>query len=169
MQFENIDLIRKYMQILVGAQWVWSGRAAAMGTFVFLNKESEYALHVQSAFRIRTEDKLVVANLDMFDPLPEIEGSQSFDWDSYNWDVQGVNCYDRWSQGFVNEVENGKVGIVRKVHVNHLGDLIIEIDNGMVIEVFMNSSKEECWRFFERESDGHHLVVMGTGLDDDED
>ena len=169
MQFEDIELIRKHMQILVGAQWVWSGRAAAMGTFVFLNKESEYALHVQSAFRIRTEDKLIVANLDMFDPLPEIEGSQSFDWNSYNWDVQGANCYDRWSQGFVNEVENGKAGIVRKIHVNDLGDLIIEIDNGMVIEVFLNSSREECWRFFERESEGHHLVVKGTGLNIGED
>ena len=111
MKSDDVIFVRKYMEILNGTHWVWAGRAANMGTFVFLNKKSEYALHIQSAFRIRTEDKILVANLDMYDPLPEIEGSQSFDWDSYNWDVQGANCYDQWSQGFVNEVENGKVGI----------------------------------------------------------
>lgn len=166
MKSNDVTYVRNYMEILMGAQWISAGRAAGMAIFGFQHKDSEYALHVQSALRIRTENKIIVANLDMFDPLPEMVGSQSFDWDSYDWDVRGANCYDKWIQEFENEVENGEIGIVRKVLVNDLGDLIIEINNRLVIEVFVSSSRGECWRFFERESGGH-LVVTGTGLEDE--
>lgn len=164
MNHNDIVSIRNRMQILVGAQWFIVGRAAAMAWFGFLINDSDYALHLQSGFRVRTKEKVLIANLDMFDPTEAVQKSPSFDWDTYDWDIQGANCYDKWAEKFRKETREG---IVREVRISDLGDLTIEIDNGMIIEVFINSSTKECWRFFKRESDDH-LVVTGTGLEADE-
>ena len=167
MRFEDVELIRKHMQTLVGAQWVDVGRAAAMAWFIFSRQGTQYSLHVQTAFRIRTEDTVLNANLDMFEPPPQIAECPSFDWDSFDWDMQGANCYDKWCQGFKDKALNGSVGVVRKIQVNDFGDLTIQNDNGLIIEVFINASRDECWRFFNNGSD-YHLVVTGTGLDHEE-
>lgn len=167
MNFDDVAFIRNHMEILVGAQWRTIGRAANLAWLGFLINDFEHALHIQSGFRVRTKDKVLTANLDMYDPTKTLLESPSFDWGSYDWDVQGDNCYDEWTGEFRKAAQ--KI-IVQKVLVSDFGDLTIQLDNGMIIEVFINSSTDdsECWRFFKWKSSHKHLVVTGAGLEPDE-
>jgi hypothetical protein len=163
MNTKAVEIIRKHIKVLEGARFFIAGRTAAMAWLGFVVDNINYALHLQSGFRVRTKEKLLIANLDMFDPTDTVIGDPSFAWEQYDWDIQGNNCYDEWTQRFGKESSDG---IVRAVEVSDFGDLTIEIDNGMIIEVFVNSSTQECWRFFERGAD-HHLVVTGLGPEAD--
>ena len=151
------------MQILLRAKWVIIGRAAAMAWLGFLVNDKDYALHIQSGFRIRTKEKILVANLDMLEPTLEIKKQSDFDWEKYDWEKKGNNYFDEWVNYFRKECRNG---IVEKINISDFGDLTIFIDNGMIIEVFLNSSTNECWRFFERGAD-KHLIITGSGIEKD--
>ncbi len=164
MDFNDLELVRKRMQILIGAKWVIVGRASGMAWFGFLINDFDYALHVQSSFRVRNNDKLIIANLDMYEPTIELQEQSNFDWDTFDWEIKGNNCYDIWIQEFRMKNRNA---IVQNIIINDWGDLTIEVDNGMIIEVFVNSSLNECWRFFERNSDDH-LIINGSGLEKDD-
>lgn len=163
MDFNDLEFIRKRMQVLIGAKWIIAGRISGMAWFGFVIDNFDFALHVQSGFRIRMNNKIIIANLDMYEPTIEVQKKPDFDWDTYNWEVKGNNCYDIWIQEFRKSNRNG---VVKNIRISNLGDLTIEIDNGMVIEVFINTSFSECWRFFERSSDDH-LIINGKGLEKD--
>jgi hypothetical protein len=55
----------------------------------------------------------------------------------------------------------------REVYINDyklniLGDLKLNLSNGNIFEVLINSSSnDECWRLFEKNSDEDHFVVSG--------
>lgn len=163
MNQNDINNIKNQMKVLVGATGFTIGRTASMSWIGFHVGDSEYALHLQTAFRIRTDEKILIANLDMFEPTETLENSPSFDWDTFDWDVQGFNRYDEWVKQF--KKENGEQLTVQKVTVSNFGDLSIELNQNVVIEVFLNTSAEECWRFFERNSKNDHLVVTGQGIE----
>jgi len=52
--------------------------------------------------------------------------------------------------------------IVSDVNVGDFGDLTIIFSDNTVLEVFINASGGECWRFFEETGD--HLVVAAAGV-----
>ncbi|MGI5897407.1 MAG: hypothetical protein ACOX6U_10745 [Oscillospiraceae bacterium] len=163
MKQNDINHIKNQIKVLVGATGITIGRIASMSWIGFHVGDSEYALHLQTAFRIRTNEKILIANLDMFEPTETLKNSPSFDWDTFDWDVQGFNRYDEWVKQFKKENE-GRLTI-QKVTVSNFGDLLIELSQNVFIEVFQNTAAEECWRFFERNSKNDHLVVTGQGIE----
>ena len=147
-------------------------RAAATGMIDFgqdkISKDShgreriltQYALHLQCAFRIIDSDKVIVANLDMFEPNSKTKWSENFDWD-----VFGANLYDEKCQLLVRELEDTSI-IVTAVKASCFGDLKIFLSNGYVIEVMNNlSCNEEIWRFFEPGTENAHFVFTGCGIE----
>lgn len=162
MNQNETKLIKNKIEILVGAKGSTIGRAASMACMGFRTGDSEYALHLQTAFRICEKDRILIAGCDMFEPTEALKNSPSFDWDTFQWDVQGFNRYDEWVKQFKKEYQQLTV---QKVLVSPTGDLTIAFDRSIVLEVFPNSATEECWRFFERNSDAH-LVVTGRGIDE---
>lgn len=159
---ESRDLIQAQMNCLIGARGFTIGRSAAMCWIEFEHGDVKYALHIQCAFRICSGEKVLTANLDMFEPTEEIEGAPSFDWETYDWDVQGFNLFDKWTGEWK---KNGQEVKVETVEVGDFGDLTIRFSNGMFLGVFLNGSATECWRFFERDSDAEHLVVTADGIE----
>lgn len=163
MKQEDKKIISEQVNTLMGKKLSKIGRAAAMAWLTFLsNDEKEYALHLQCGFRICANGETIIANLDMFEPTKSLEESPSFDWETFNWDVQGFNRYDEWTTQYNKDKE--KQTIVEVIEVNTFGDLTIKFTNGIIIEVFANAATGECWRFFERKSD-HHLVVSAQGIE----
>lgn len=153
------------LTVLKGAVLSDVGRAATMGCFFFTTADSRlFSLHLQSSFRIRTNDRILLANTDMFEPTESLKNSTSFDWDTYNWDQAGFNRYDAWTALYREYPQNFL--IVKDVTVNPFGDLFLEYNQNMVLEVFINNSIDECWRFFEKSSQTH-LVVTGQGLENE--
>lgn len=159
---ENRGMIQERISCLIGAKGFTIGRAAAMCWIEFEEGSVKYALHIQSAFRICSGEKVLTADLDMFEPTKEIEEAPSFDWETYDWDVQGFNLFDKWTGEWK---KNGQEVKVETVKVGDFGDLTIQFSNGMFLEVFMNGSASEYWRFFERNSDAEHLVVTADGIE----
>lgn len=157
------DLIKEKMSVLIQqAKGFTIGRAAAMCWMGFDVNGAQYALHIQCAFRFRTAEEVLVGNLDMFEPTRAMEDSSSFDWNTFDWDVQGFNRYDEWTLQWKKE---GRQAVVEAVEVSDFGDLTIRFSGGLVLEVFANNAQNECWRFFERHAK-EHLVVTARGMDD---
>ena len=103
----------------------------------------------------------MVANLDMFEPTEEIIHNADFNWDFYNWDIYGNNLYDAKIKQLQ---ERQKTLVVQNVQINSCGDLAIQFCQDIVLEVFMNASFDECWRFFQQQSSEPHLVMTGQGV-----
>jgi hypothetical protein len=56
--------------------------------------------------------------------------------------------------------------MVEKVSVNKFGDLKITLTNDFALDVFMDYSEGECWRFFDMSvRDQAHLVILGQGIE----
>ena len=70
---------------------------------------------------------------------------------------------EQWTVSFIDKYLNKLVVI--GVFVSQYGDLTIKMNNGIEIEVFINMSKDECWRFFRRHSE-NHLIIGGDGIID---
>lgn len=155
--------IMEFMSAAKGTQLSKLARAAAMGSAVLKSEDDkEYILHIQCAFRFRTAEEVLIGNLDMFEPTRAMEDSPSFDWNTFDWDVQGFNRYDEWALQWKKE---GHQVAVEAMEISDFGDLTIRFSGGLILEVFANNAQNECWRFFERHAK-EHLVVTAQGVDD---
>jgi len=163
-QFEK-DFILEKMYVLIGKKLVSITRLAATGNICFISSsEKKYFLRPQNGFRIRTNNEILIANLDMFEPTKSMEENPSFNWETYNWDVIGFNQYDEWTSEYNKNKENQVV--VEDISISDFGDLTIKCSNDVIIELFINSANgDECWRFFEDDSEENHLVVTGQGIE----
>ena len=157
----DMNRIKEEMSVLTKAKGFTIGRAAAMCWMGFDVNGTEYALHIQCAFRLRTAEEVLIANLDMFYPTAAMEEAPSFVWSEFDWDVQGFNRYDEWALHWKKE---GREAVVETIQVSDFGDLTIHFSGGLILEVFMNNAQDECWRFFERNAK-EHLVVTAQGVE----
>jgi hypothetical protein len=106
----------------------------------------EYALHVQCAFRLRAGHQILAASRDRYEV---IDGGDS-------WDGQGANRLDARMQELVARRCPVRVTAVRG---SDAGDLVIEFEAGLVLEVWVDDSgSEEHWRFFKPGDDASHFV-----------
>ena len=123
----------------------------------------EFALHIQCAWRLSTDSKIVVASQDLFVPRS--------DWteedEDFEWDIPGNNRFDERIKDFLKTADGNLVII--EVQVDSLGGLKILMSDSFVLEVFPDSSYEsedwEFWRFFNRRQNSPHFVVSGNGIE----
>ena len=162
MNRESLSEANKQVKALVGLSGLAIGRAAAMAWMVFGSGESKHILHIQCSFRIRDGEEILVSNLEMFYPSEKALEQPEYDPDSFDWDVQGDNRYDEWV-GNIDPAYLEKTRVL-DAEVNTWGDLAIILDQGIVIEVFINEAYDECWRLFKKSSD--HFVMTGRGIED---
>jgi hypothetical protein len=162
MNSEEVNESNVRLRILEGGNLVAVGRASSLAWFVFAKGDSEYALHLQTGFRVIVEEKIFLASKDMFKPTDALLAEKGFDYAQFDWDVQGGNRYDERVATLEERFGTGLV--VTETAVGKLGDLAIQLTEDVRIEACMTSSQDECWRFFKRHSDDH-LVVMGYGIE----
>lgn len=154
--------VNNSIKVLIGTQGLSFGRAAAMAWVWFNFGSSAYALHIQSCFRIRDSEEILVTNTDMFEPSELALSNTEYDPETFDWDIQGENQYDEW----VRKLDPNFLSNLRviDVNVNKYGDLTIQLNHNIAIDVFVNFTTDECWRFFKTETD-EHLVISGNGLE----
>jgi hypothetical protein len=150
------------LQALRGSNLQAIGRAANLVWLVFINNENEYALHLQTGFRIIVDESIFLADQDIYWPSVAMRESNEFDWDLFDWDVQGNNRFDELALTFNNKNELKLV--VLEVTVGKHGDLIVLMSEAVRLEVFATSRENECWRFFKM-SEESHLVITGQGIE----
>ena len=125
MKQEDKNYILEQMKLLIGTSLLKIGRLAATGNLSFSSlDEKEYWLRIQTAFRIRTQDKIRIASLDMFEPTQLLKDNPSFNWDTFDWDVQGSNLYDELSEQLKEHYE--KPISVQNIALSDFGDLTMD-------------------------------------------
>lgn len=167
----DIILVMEELKKLIGLPFRKAGRACDLTWFGFgelIKKEdkrhggalevTEYALHVQCAWRLTDFEKILVASTDMYMPNSEIKYNHDFDWD-----VQGANRVDEQLEALFSRLRTELT--VNNVTVNKFGDIKIFLSENILLEAFLDSSTEdEAWRFFRSGVDAEHLVATGIGF-----
>jgi hypothetical protein len=115
---------------------------------------SEWALHVQCAWRISRGDEVIVGSRDVYYPA-DYSGSGSvppeFDWE------RDPNRRDKLLLSLFES--NTKRFNVQGIDVGAAGNLRIDLDNGLSLDIFVDESlPAEQWRLFEKSKKGHFVV-----------
>ena len=125
----------------------------------------KYALHIQTFFRLSAGSEILLARGDLFQPNSELAANEDYDGDEFDWNPNGNNRFDEVVKQHLSQPRDF---LIADVSANRLGDLKLKFANGFVLEILVDvSGTEECWRFFEAESE-EHLVVTGQGIEMEE-
>lgn len=133
--------LAKLIKKIVSSRFTEVGWACNMLMFNFAGNDIEYAIHAQCFTRIIKNDDILVT---------------TFDWQSWDGEHEENNDYLYNLKKFKPDIEGG---IVLSVEVNSLFDVIITLDNGVTIQIFIDRSYPhynegwEQYRFFETSPD----------------
>ena len=130
---------------LAGAELISIRRIAATGDFIFTANQKEYVFRIQSAFRLVRDKTVLLANLDIFQPSNELENSENFSWDNFNWDVKGNNLFDTNAPDVLQSLSETTV---EDIELTSFGDITITFSNDTFLQTFSNASNDEQWRLF---------------------
>ncbi len=124
----------------------------------------EYAIHVQCAWRIVSEDAIFTGTTDRH--MESSEGIEVNYDDPRAGTLQYVQIgqllqgYDNVTKSFVNATDHL---VVISVSLDRYGSADLLLSGGYRLQIFPDGSKSENWRFFAIE--GHHIVVEGSRID----
>jgi hypothetical protein len=129
----------------------------------------DFALHIQSPWRVLQNNKLIVSSADRWNPVNEID-----DWDEwYNnphpsieniaW-KQLLGSTDKSTSSY--EALHNEL-VVDKIALEPIGDLRVFIRGGYVLEIFACGNNNEYWRLFEPKKDTEHLVFPAEHDEDE--
>ena len=136
--------LMEHLQIIVVKRLDSINLACEMMIFSF----EKYALHAQCLTRIICENDIIVTTLD---------------YQSWDGEVEGNN--DEW---YFVEQNRAKIvgGMVTSVNINSLHDVVIILDNGIKIELFVKNGyhhfddEHEQWVFFKRHDHSHPFITV---------
>ena len=136
--------LHEHLQAIVGKQLDTLNMAGEMMMFSF----EKYALHAQCLTRIICENDILVTTLDY-----------------QCWDGEAEENNDEWY--FVEQNRDRIVGgMVTSVNVNALHDVVIILDNGIRIELFIKNGyhhfddDHEQWVFFKRRDNSYPFITV---------
>ena len=122
----------------------------------------EFALHVQTSFRLTTRSSIIFTSNDMFQPSNKASRYDDGDLEKLDLGIKGNNRLDEMLDEFFVDL-NGF--IVKNARVNALGDLYIQFENKLVFQAMTDVTESiECWRLFRHNYNSEHLVVGSTGI-----
>ena len=136
--------LMEHLQAIVGKQLDALNMACEMMMFSF----GTYALHAQCLTRIICENDILVTTLDY-----------------QSWDGEAEENNDEW---YFVERNRAKIvgGTVTFVNVNALHDVVIVLDNGIRIELFINNGhhhfddEHEQWVYFKPHDHSYPFITV---------
>jgi len=163
MDKDSLIEVNKQVKALINLQGLNFGRAAGMAWVIIGSGDLKYSLHLDCCFRVRMDDEILVTGNEMNNPSGLALDRPGYDPDTFDWDVQGDNRYDEWA----SKARLGYMSIATVVdaQVNKWGDLTITLDQGILLEAFVDSSIDECWRLFKSDKVSPHYIVNGNGFE----
>jgi hypothetical protein len=159
-----VNEISAALSVLVGQPFWRTSRASSLQCFHFgerttridrngeLVEVGRYALHVECAWRLRLDATILVASRDRYDV---IDGGDS-------WDRIGANLLDHRMAEVI--AQRCPVAVTR-VSTTSLGDVTIEMDAGLALEIWIDdSSSDELWRLLSPGKSEPHVVFTAGQL-----
>ncbi len=136
--------LMEHLLTIVGKQLDSINLACEVMMFSF----EEYELHAQCLTRIICENDILVTTLDY-----------------YSWDSEAGRNNDEW---YFVEQNRAKIvgGMVTSVTVNALHDIVIILDNGIKIELFVKNGnhhfddEQEQWVFFKHHDHSYPFITV---------
>lgn len=159
------NIISVQLEKIKNADNIKIGRVADLIWIAFKSKNGrEYALHLQTFFRFCDSEKVLIADGDKYNPISLIEATPSFSLENFEWDKQGSNLIDEWISKSQSTLINKLT--VKEVKVNPYGDLEIIFSQNITLTVLLDTtSRDECWRFFEKDTDDREdIIVLGNTI-----
>ncbi len=104
-------------------------------------------LNIQCPWRILKRDQLILGNNDIYEPADDIFETE------FDWSEIGGSVFDK---KVIEIFSNMLPLMVKSVEVSKIGDLKLEFEKEIVLEVISNSaSKIELWRFINYKTNEH--------------
>ena len=147
---EHSNKLKEHIQAIVGKQLTGLNLACEMMMFSF----GDYELHAQCFARIILDQELITTTLDY-----------------QSWDGENDCNNDEW---FFTERYREQIvgGVVLDVEISPIHDLVIQMDNGIRIELFMANGlhhygeEREQWVFFKHDDSGYPFISVRSGTVD---
>ncbi|MDR1570619.1 MAG: hypothetical protein LBS72_09055 [Oscillospiraceae bacterium] len=128
----------------------------------FIHKAGEYALHIQTFYRLVSGNAILLAKNDLYQPSNKARSAESFDRADFDCELLGNNRLDEIMYELAGNLDGF---VVKSVSVNNFGDLRIRFNNAALLQVIADTSDAfECWRFFRHGDESDHLVVSTDGI-----
>jgi hypothetical protein len=125
-----------------------------------------YSLHLSCPWRLATGERILTGSGDLWTPADAEAELESFDWETpgASWlDLRLAELWERFSAAPPS---------VTRVLADELGGFTLELTDGMVLEVFPESSPTghvttEFWRLLQPGTESPHFVVGTFGIEHD--
>ena len=166
--------IEERLSCLIGLRLYKMGRASNLLWVSFGNgfdilesngKEraiGEFALNIQSCWRVTQQTKIIVAYRDIYYPSRTWVGDMGL----FDWDVQGMNRCDERIAEIINRMNKENFLLVESIEADEVGGVTISFTSGCKLEIFPdNSTDTEYWRFFSKLEKDKHFVVTDKGIE----
>jgi hypothetical protein len=143
------------------ASFQFGARSKVSGSRNVTTEVGEYALHVECAWRIAREDRVIVGSRDLYYPADysgDEEIPPGFDWD------RDANLLDQQVQSLFAD---GTVEFtVLTIEAGVAGSLRIALSGDLFLDILpYDSILHEHWRLFDQRTDNSHFVVTGGGIE----
>lgn len=152
----NQEVAQSRLIALIDQPATGMGRALDMGIIEFgepldepgRTSSSAFALHINCPFRLVMDGRMLVGSEDMKWLARDVMHGFALDNDRSVYDTR----VERIDAVFVTSRPK-----VRAVNISPIGDVRLDLEDGLLVELFVASSRSsEAWRFFRRH--GEHYV-----------
>lgn len=123
-----------------------------------------YILLIQSFFRFCDSQKVLITDLDKYEPSDLFKLSSDYDEYNYNFKTPNSSIIHEWLN---NNAEKLLINLkVQHIQMNIFGDLKLQFNNNINLVVYLETtSNNECWYFFEENPNNSEcFIVYGNGL-----
>ena len=154
------------LQDLVGFELTQTSRNANMECLKFGNKTNdnnqnigEYALHIQTDWRIINEKNILVGSKDLYEPNSENQSEIDFDYEDGNLRDENLKI-----------IINSYSLIISKITTDKIGGLNVKFENETELQIIPTTSNaseyNEFWRLIDnRSTETKHLVSRISGIE----
>ena len=112
--------------------------------------KSEYSIHIQTPFRLVKNNRIVISDSSIYQPIV-----------GEDWSQPNNSTFDSWCK------KSELVGrVIKKITVNQIGDVIIDIDDytlEIINLVSDEEEEEEVWRILSADCNEQHYVCLSKG------
>ncbi len=153
-RFNRISRAIDMLALFLGEDFTFtseSGRTAEV---------AEYSLHVQSQWRFRENDRILLASRDIYEPYAKTV-PEDWEYDSPGRPEELSSVFDVCAKSLMKKMQGTWV---TKCALSPVNDVSIEFSNGVVFEQFMPASgKAEEWRLLDYTQHSHTLCYDENG------
>lgn len=123
-------------------------------------KVAEFSLHLQTQWRFRKDDTILLASRDIYEPYRK-EVAEDWEYDIIGRADNESSVFDVLAKSFSIEMQNA---IVTECHLSKTKDITIRFSNGVVFEQFTPASQRcEEWRLIDYKNNLHTICYDENG------